>query len=289
MVYPIASKEIDNIWKDFPPCPSPPDPDYPKIDLVDLAQYTWDELVNYMGMYPDHAVAIFDYGKKQPHLWPNIPRIDTEAELVAWHNKNFPTTPIPQPRQVIHANLLTQPTRSPIDALIKNDKMHALIRLHKAGRWLNPHGFTRQCSYLYLAWNNGRPRDQGPSLLTFHYILYVCKRNREWAFEHPNAPALTRTGIGIRPLPTHLDFIIRHNIEAFFRLRPHLDSVGPGPLDLAPAPAGKPVLRPESLSYLLEHVTLWCMRTLRERHHLALATQAPNPWHAAVENNDPIS
>ncbi|RDW64509.1 uncharacterized protein DSM5745_09920 [Aspergillus mulundensis] len=270
MAYPFPLKEVNNIWKGIPPSPAPsPDPSYPDLDPTNLAQYTRDELINYMGMYPDHAVSIFDYGKKQPHLWPNIPRIDSEAELVAWHNKTFPTTPLPQPRETIHANILTLRTRSPIDQLIKTDKIHALIALHRSGRWPNPHGFTRQCSYAYLAWNNGQKK--GPSFLAFHYILYTCKRNRDWAFERPSAPTLT----GIPGTGNHLDFIIRHSPEAFFSIWPHQDKVGPGPLDLAPS--GNTPLQPRSISQLLKHAEPPQLSKLRERNNLDLALNAPGP------------
>ncbi|KAL5041881.1 hypothetical protein BDW71DRAFT_211717 [Aspergillus fruticulosus] len=272
----MSTVEINEIWRGrLPPDPTagthpvPPDTD-------NLGQYTRNALLNYMGN-PRYAVLIFDYGRRQPNLWQNVPQLDTEAAVIAWYNATFPAAPTPQPRGVVEANIATLDMVDPIQTLINRNKLHALAILHGTGRW-NPAGYgISGRSYLAMAWNRGR----NPKYRIMHYICRECRKNRAFALERPNCPGLV-TGASIE---THLDFIICREYSAFARMWSFMDriSLGPGHMNLVPVP-GAPVLQRPTLIALSEKVSGPMLTSLHVNNGLDLHAFVPDIWHSALNN-----
>ncbi|KAL4736517.1 hypothetical protein BDV11DRAFT_172858 [Aspergillus similis] len=268
--------EANEIWRRrLPPDPAAGSHPVPP-DTTNLGQYTRNALLSYMGN-PRYAVLIFDYGRTQPTLWQDMPQLDTEAAVIAWYNATFPGAPTPQPRGVIEANIATLNKVDPIQTLINRNKLHALAILHGTGRW-NPAGYgISGRSYISMAWN----RRRNPKLRIIHYICRECRKNRVFALERPNCPAL----VAGASTETHLDFIIRREYSAFSRMWAFLDriSLGPGHMNLVPVP-GAPLLQRSTLIALSEKVSGPKLTSLRVNNGLDLHAFVPDIWHSALKN-----
>ncbi|KAL4931439.1 uncharacterized protein BDV17DRAFT_288975 [Aspergillus undulatus] len=170
----------------------------PLPDLNNFAQYTFNQLVIFMGDFPHLADAIFQWGRSPVGPWMQHAQFPNENALLGWHADRSPNVNFPLSQAQINAN--TQGMRFPINQLIQLDRVDTLSHLHRAGHW-DPLGYTATgASYLSLATTSVGPK------LTLHYILYLARRNPHFASRPVVSTLLTATP----NTENHLDFLIRH-------------------------------------------------------------------------------
>ncbi|KAL4792237.1 hypothetical protein BDV19DRAFT_392411 [Aspergillus venezuelensis] len=191
------SRGIRQIWAgELPKFPVRGAP--PPLNLNDLAQYPFAELVKLMARYPKHADAIFQWGRSPNGLWPHHAQFADENALVAWHATRAPGVNAPFTMSQINRNL--SGTLFPITVLIELDAVAALAALHRAGHWV-PMGYTANGgSYLLMASNRR-------STCVLHYILSAARRDLDFARRPAQSSQLTA---GVNNTINHVDLIIQN-------------------------------------------------------------------------------
>ncbi|RDW64508.1 uncharacterized protein DSM5745_09919 [Aspergillus mulundensis] len=312
-VHPI----IQAIWAGNPLPPHIPDPAKVPPNLNGLQNYPGAPLIQAMEDFPNLAVQIFMFGinpfnSRGPYStnihtywWRSIQLLKTPADVVGWHTIYYPGTPLNPTTQAARTAILNNVTANlwPIDRLIENDAIHALVALEATYNW-DPLGYdatgstylnaaakymlAKQAAYEATQAAQAGAAQQAqqpepPEWLVFNYILHKALANRNYAMDRVTVPALTLSipGAPAAAILNHLDLVMQNAPYAsFIRYWDALDTPAAGHIQLNTAQAP---LQPASIEALCKRLPRGRAEKLKANNGLDLAT-TPGAWYLAIEN-----